>query len=299
MTDSFKNNRDNDNPEVQVREDLLSSESAGAVDHRFVSAEAGDLDMTEAEKAVHERLWSERGRSLYTDMVMVLTNREYSPGEAERLWNGVLSHKDLLADRLGRNPGVLVGMVDYLVNIEKEDKDLSLISETRAAVLAEMALKDGLTELYDHATFQLKLSQEIDRFSRYGLPLSLVMADIDHFKVYNDTQGHQSGDVLLREMAGLLRHNLRKTDIAARYGGEEFALILPSTGIREALEMAERIRVEVEERWRDCGGITISMGVSSCPRDGKTRLEMVEKADLALYQAKEKGRNRIEINGTL
>lgn len=197
-----------------------------------------------------------------------------------------------LTNILGRNPGIMVATVDYLVNVQKTGEDISLISMPRVAALAEIALRDGLTQFYDHATFQLKLLQEIERFKRYGIPVSLVMADMDHFKGFNDAQGHQKGDRLLREIARHLRQSLRKNDIPARYGGEELALILPTTEIKEALDLAERLR---EEIGRKLGGTTISMGIAACPRDGTSRKKLIEKADQALYRAKKEGRNRVVI----
>ena len=92
-----------------------------------------------------------------------------------------------------------------------------------------LASTDGLTELYNHRTFQERLTQEVDRSNRYGRPLSLLMIDVDHFKVYNDTYGHPQGDMVLQDISRLLREISRTSDTVARYGGEEFALILPET----------------------------------------------------------------------
>ncbi|MBI3398721.1 MAG: diguanylate cyclase [Deltaproteobacteria bacterium] len=162
-----------------------------------------------------------------------------------------------------------------------------------------MAITDGLTGLYNHRFFIQKVEEEVKRALRYNHPLSLIMMDIDYFKRYNDTHGHQMGDALLRIMAGLLKTNLRNTDMAARYGGEEFAVLLTETDKQGAVVMAERIRKTVEEyifpheESQPGGDLTISLGVASLNVDAKDADGFVKRADDALYRAKETGRNRV------
>ena len=125
------------------------------------------------------------------------------------------------------------------------------------------------------------------------------MVDIDHFKVYNDSQGHQAGDEALRRVARILERSLRKVDAVARYGGEEFAVILPRTGKAEAIEVARKLRRSVEQAdfprayLQPLGRITISCGVATAPDDAHQLEELVKKADLALLSAKQGGRNRV------
>jgi two-component system cell cycle response regulator len=163
-----------------------------------------------------------------------------------------------------------------------------------------MATLDRMTRLYIHHYFQERLLEEIKRSQRYGTPLSLLMADIDHFKQLNDTYGHQQGDITLKELARLFKENLRKVDIAARYGGEEFAVILPDTDLKNAADVARRLRKNIEEY--DFSGqteplhITISIGVAEYDinRDlDKDRF--IKRADLAMYRAKRSGRNRVAV----
>src|SRR5262249_22608605 len=149
------------------------------------------------------------------------------------------------------------------------------------------------------------LELEWRRVRREGLPLSLVMIDIDHFKAYNDTYGHQKGDECLREVAQALRNGLhRPGDLVARYGGEEFALILPGTEAKGALAVAEALRSAVEGMAVPHAGsssasvVTVSVGVGSAmPGDLSTSETLLREADKALYEAKRSGRNRVRLAG--
>jgi two-component system cell cycle response regulator len=159
------------------------------------------------------------------------------------------------------------------------------------------ANSDGLTGLYNHRYFQERLEQELARARNHDESLALLFCDLDHFKLYNDTVGHQAGDEALRSMAKVLHQELRRVDIAARYGGEEFAVILPDTGREGALEVAERIRRAVESGRETAPRglpLTVSIGVAVCPADAADAAEIVDRADWAMYRAKRKGRNRVE-----
>jgi diguanylate cyclase (GGDEF)-like protein len=151
---------------------------------------------------------------------------------------------------------------------------------------------DSLTSLWNHGYFQYLLGEEIKRSSLAKSRFTLLMIDIDNFKAFNDTYGHQAGDSMLREISGKFRDISRKIDIIARYGGEEFGIILPMTKKEEALILAERIRKAVEIS-PGLKNITISMGVASFPEDGDTKEALIAKADKALYEAKRSGKNRI------
>ena len=165
----------------------------------------------------------------------------------------------------------------------------------------EMSDKDSLTGLYNHRYSIEALGCEIERFNRIGHPVSVAMLDIDYFKRYNDTYGHRTGDMVLKELSGLLKKNTRKLDIVGRYGGEEFILILPATSKDQAGILAERIRNAVQT-YPFCQGrlnsVTISVGIATCPEDSNIPEVLIEKSDNALYEAKEKGRNRVCIYQT-
>jgi len=163
--------------------------------------------------------------------------------------------------------------------------------------IQELAITDGLTRLYSRRYFLERLIEELERSKRHNLPLSFMMADIDHFKDKNDRFGHLVGDVILREVSDLLKENVREVDLIGRYGGEEFAIALPDTGIEEALRVAERIRKGIEEKpfsaYDQKTDLTLSIGIGSYPTDGESVVDLVEAADSALYHAKASGRNRI------
>lgn len=164
------------------------------------------------------------------------------------------------------------------------------------AEIEKLATTDGLTGLFNHRVFQEKLSEELKKLSRYSEPSSLLLADIDFFKKINDTYGHPSGDLVLKEVSKIIREAIRDIDIPARYGGEEFAAILPRTDSKGAMNIAERLRKAVMSTSfsSDTSSlkVTLSIGIATTPSDAKTKEELIEKADEALYYAKNNGRNR-------
>ncbi len=161
-----------------------------------------------------------------------------------------------------------------------------------------MADHDGLTKLANRRRFEERLDEETQRHGRYELPMSLILLDLDHFKGINDTYGHQTGDAVLRGMAGLLLESLRGSDLPARFGGEEFAVILTHTSREQALLLAERIRLRVAARdFGEAGQkvrLTISAGVAAL-EPGTRSQDLVSLADQALYLAKNGGRNRVVV----
>ena len=188
-----------------------------------------------------------------------------------------------------------------------DDLQIALTMANQAAVVIEkarlynLATVDGLTGLVVRRHFQSKMEEEFRRARRYNKPLSYLMTDIDHFKKFNDTYGHQTGDAVLREVAKIVRKSVRDTDIAARYGGEEFCVILPETEPEGAVQFAERLRQSVEAAtFMGAQGeelkVTISIGVSSIPyTNPETADDMIKLADDSLYVCKKNGRNRVEL----
>ncbi|HEX9022878.1 MAG TPA: diguanylate cyclase [Geobacteraceae bacterium] len=153
------------------------------------------------------------------------------------------------------------------------------------------SLQDPLTGLGNRRSMQIQIEKSVDTAGRYGSKLSVIMMDIDHFKEYNDTHGHQAGDGLLVRLADIFLHELRRTDYIYRYGGEEFLVILPETGLEKAVDAAERMRAEVESQTE----VTISLGVASCLPAPSDSACLIGSADAALYRAKQNGRNRVEM----
>lgn len=206
-------------------------------------------------------------------------------------------------------PVVQNGAVEYVVQIirditdrvrterELEERTAELLAANRQ--LARIAVTDSLTQVYNRRYFDELLYKEIKRFSRRKYAhISLMMIDIDHFKELNDTYGHLAGDSVLREIATLLRENIRETDTVARYGGEEFVIVMPDTHLDGAAYRAEILRKKVESRGmpgREAPvRMTVSIGVAAFV-SGPPH-ELVKSADQALYRAKKEGRNRVAVN---
>ncbi|MEK7704280.1 MAG: diguanylate cyclase, partial [Myxococcota bacterium] len=176
-----------------------------------------------------------------------------------------------------------------------EARDMT--DRTRAERAEELASRDGLTGLYNHRMFYTLLHEEMVRAQRFVHPVSLLMIDIDYFKQVNDAYGHQAGDAILKSLSALMVKQSRAVDRVCRYGGEEFVVILAETGAVAATKIAERLRAAVERTPFDRGGgetssITVSIGVATFPQDVDSPDGLVEAADVALYAAKQSGRNR-------
>lgn len=161
----------------------------------------------------------------------------------------------------------------------------------------QLAVRDGLTNLFTHRVFQERLGEELLRAGRYHYTLSLIMLDIDHFKQVNDTYGHAAGDTVLVKTAQILMNHLRSVDVPARYGGEEFTIILPDLGLEEACRLAERIRLSIGgEKILSEGknlNVTASFGVATFPLEATTGQQLLRLSDERMYQAKQAGRNRV------
>jgi diguanylate cyclase (GGDEF)-like protein len=180
------------------------------------------------------------------------------------------------------------------ISLENVTREL----EAKNKVLDNLANVDGLTGVFNHRYFQNTLEQEISRATRHESSLSLLLADIDHFKTFNDTYGHQVGDFVLTKFAAILKEHLRNYDTLSRYGGEEFAIILPETTEEEAYLVAEKLRSVIAEKEfednRQSYKVTASFGLATCKpgiEDNFTKSGFISHADEALYEAKDKGRN--------
>jgi diguanylate cyclase (GGDEF)-like protein/PAS domain S-box-containing protein len=172
--------------------------------------------------------------------------------------------------------------------------------------LEALATQDGLTGLKNHRAFHKRLSEEFDRSQRHGTPLSVILLDVDHFKLYNDAFGHPAGDTVLSKLAAILQENARDSDvlgrnsatdaperIVARHGGEEFSVILPHTDASGAMKVAERLRVAIQNAAWDNRPITASFGIASLVPGITDPTALITTADKALYRSKTRGRNRV------
>lgn len=278
-------------------EELADIMNRAELDVRMVTALCGDRPLNAREQDTLNRLLSERGDGLYADMLYTLTHRAFPVKQARHIWDEITNHRKAINAKLGRDVGIAVAAHDYLTNASGLMKGVTIIEESKMASLANVATRDGLTGLFDQTSFKHRLKEELERQVRYGSPISLVMFDIDHFKQVNDNHGHAEGDRVLRQVADVLRQQVRLMDTAARYGGEEFAIILPEVEQQAAYIFAERLRQNVETFFKakeQPFPITISLGLKTAYQETNLTPEgFIIATDEQLYKAKRGGRNQV------
>ena len=234
--------------------------------------------------------------NLYSNILLMLTHETYEEDEAKSLWNSIVAHMFKLNHTLNRNVGISVATMDYLSNIINKLLDPVSIEEDKSEFVSKTTTKDELTGLYLRDVFDVVLSQKIEEAKRNNIKLSLLMMDIDDFKIVNDSYGHQLGDNVLKKIGNTINSLLRKMDLPARYGGEELAVIMPDANREQVFKAAERIRKAISQLKFEDFSVTISIGISSFGRDINTSEKLLKAADNALYEAKDKGKNRVIIN---
>ena len=234
--------------------------------------------------------------NLCSNILLVLTHESYEEDEAQSLWNSIVDHMLKLNHTLNRYVGVSVATMDYLSNIRNKLLAPVSIEEEKSEFISNTTTKDELTGLYLRDVFDVVLRQKIEESKRNNIQLSLLMMDIDDFKIVNDSYGHQSGDNVLKKIGNTINSLLRKMDFAARYGGEELAVIMPDANREQAFKAAERIRKAISQLKFEDFSVTISIGISRFGRDINTSEKLLKAADNALYEAKDKGKNRVIMN---
>jgi diguanylate cyclase (GGDEF)-like protein len=198
--------------------------------------------------------------------------------------------------------GELTAVFNHMVGrLRQGRQELDAMNErlrTQNEKLERLSTSDDLTGLYNRRYLTQRLSEELVRSFRHKGAFSVLMADVDEFKKYNDAFGHPAGDEVLKKVATILLNSTRSEDCTARYGGEEFAVLLTGTSGVVAQEVAERIRARVEAQQFAGRKITLSIGIAEFPENGQTADEVISNADEALYSAKRAGRNRVVRSGS-
>jgi len=239
--------------------------------------------------------------------IIVLSSKEDPAIKSEAFKNGATDYLVKLPDRMELIARIRAHTRQYLMQCERDAalsqlQALKVLLEERNAELRLLSSQDGLTGISNRRCFDRTLAKEWGRARRYRRDLSLIMIDVDHFKLYNDSYGHQQGDICLQSVASTIDATVsRNGDQVARYGGEEFVVVLPETDIKGAMQVAEQIRAAIENLQMEHSSslnnnhVTVSLGCASIqPTHDIDADILIKQADTALYRAKEKGRNRAE-----
>ncbi len=241
------------------------------------------------------------GVVVYSELLYLLSHIRFEEEEAEFHWKAVIRHRSAMEEALGSEVDLTVALVSYFVQVNRQLQtpkliELKVFEETQAS-----AFKDELTGLHNFRFFQEYLGWEVNRCQRHGGTFSIVMGDIDNFKDYNDRFGHTQGNTTLQVVAQTLVQADREEDVVARYGGEEFVLIMPATSKDDAATVADRVREAVSDVELAADDpthrVTISMGVANYPVDAVTPDDLIRCADRAMYIAKARGKNQVQLYG--
>jgi diguanylate cyclase (GGDEF)-like protein len=251
-------------------------------------------------RAEMEALEARWGRDAYSVLLFVLTHLDMPAEKARDHWQRILHRWAALNGAVAEGVELRVAVLQYFLRSHRKLRNPAIVEIKILRRTEGSAVVDELTRLYNFRYFKERVAVEARRADRYGSPLTLLMIDADDFKAFNDTRGHLAGNVALRRLASALRRSLREVDVAARYGGEEFAVLLPNTPKLAALKVAEKLRQAVEkarigaEPGRTTRPVTVSIGVASLPGDAQSAVELVDRADRALYIAKSMGKNCVK-----
>jgi diguanylate cyclase (GGDEF)-like protein len=260
--------------------------------------EGGVLEKAEWERRLQE-LEGQHGNEVYRNLFFILANIDFSPGDAAFHWQGLLETWDEVNQAVGQPIDIRVAILHYFLEIDRKLKNPTIVEMKILREVRESAILDGLTHVYNYRYFRDRIDHEVKREERTALSVSLLMIDVDHFKAFNDCNGHLHGNVALQELAALMKSVVRDIDVVTRYGGEEFAVILCGTRKGGALLVAEKIRQLVEktpfagEETQPGQTLTVSVGVATSPIDATDSQDLIAKADAALFKSKNEGKNRV------
>ncbi|MCI0408291.1 MAG: diguanylate cyclase, partial [Acidobacteria bacterium] len=238
---------------------------------------------------------------VHSALLLILTHLMMDEEEARSHWNAVLQHRIHLIARVGREVGLRVAAFDYFINVNRKLTRPKIIEMSVFEESERSSALDSLTGLTNQRSFKSSLQRELRRSKRYELELCLLSMDLDNFREINERYGDLVGDILLKEVAILIKNKIRDIDVAARWAGEEFVLMLPETERMGAYLVAERIRMEIERHFvrREVDGkpihMTLSIGIAKYPDDSTVGERLIARAEEALYQAKARGANSVAV----
>ena len=248
-----------------------------------------------------QEMESREGPIVHVELLHLLSHIRFEPDEAREHWNQIIHHRAELEEAVGFPMDLTVALVSYFVHVSGKLRnpkviELKLFEETRAS-----AYKDELTGLYNFRFLQEFLRWEVKRCDRGGGEFTIMMGDIDNFKDFNDRLGHAVGNDAIQSVGEALQSVGRDQDVAVRYGGEEFVLVMPETSKDDAGRVADRVCSTIAglelSASQPADGVTMSIGVASFPGDALSPEDLLRCADRAMYTAKAKGKNQVQLYG--
>ena len=220
-------------------------------------------------------------------------NEQIDVIKAAENMSDILSAKDVVLGQAKKIQSQAYAMREELEESKRTTSKLTQLLEQ----VESKAMIDPLTQVFNRGTYNMEIDQMIKEFKRYKNPAALIIIDIDHFKIFNDDYGHKVGDAVLALVASVIKGAVRDTDMVFRYGGEEFVVLLDNIDLKNALTVAEKVRAQIESHHltnkANILNVTVSIGLS-CFKEGDIESSIFERADKALYQGKQNGRNRVE-----
>lgn len=271
-------------------------------DGKVIEIASGDLvDHIQDDEYLLDSIGKKPG-TYYRDLIFALIQIRLPEEEAKHDWKEILKHKYILSERLGRNVGIHVATLDYFTNVKKQLAFPKIVDAHEYVDTASRALFDELTKAYNRRFFDEEFRRLFLQARTEGKVFSLIILDLDHFKDYNDFNGHIQGDIALIETVRILHAVCSHDTAVCRYGGEEFTVLIPGQQLDAAAHTAENIRQAVydyryvNEQPLPGGRLSASLGVTMYRDSIKEPQQMVEEADAALYQAKKEGRNRVRVH---
>jgi diguanylate cyclase (GGDEF)-like protein len=269
-------------------------------DTRWIEKASGDVESHIKTNENALEVLGKKPGTYYRDIIFALIQIRLPEEEAQRDWREILKHKFLVSEKLDRNVGIHVATLDYYTNIKRKIINPKIVDVSEYVDTASRALIDELTKAYNRYFFDEEFKRLFAVAKSSGDVFSLIMLDLDHFKIYNDLNGHIQGDLALIETVRILHAVCSPDDTVARYGGEEFAILLPSQPLNLALKTAENIRSAiydyrfVNEQQLPSKRLTASLGVTAHRPEVASPIAMIGEADAALYLAKNAGRNQVK-----